>query len=109
MDTHAYEARLVERRRELDDRLRRIDGDLGTTKTSDHDQSVEREDDEVLESLGEAGVAELRAIDAALERIANGRFGLCAKCGEEMSAERLAAVPQAALCMECIAAVAEDA
>lgn len=102
MNTAQFEHVLVERRRELDVRLRRIDDDLGTARTADEDLAVEREDDEVLESLGEAGLAELRAIEAALERVKLGRFGICAKCGEPISEERLRAVPQAALCMECI-------
>lgn len=46
-------------------------------------------------------VDELRAVQAALERIKRGTFGLCAVCGEPIAAERLDALPQAALCLDC--------
>jgi RNA polymerase-binding transcription factor DksA len=99
-----YQSRLIGRRNELLDRLRRIEGDLDVPRTNDDDdRAIEREDEEVLESLGEAGLVELKAIEAALVRIDNGTYGLCAKCGRPISRERLDAVPHAALCMECIA------
>lgn len=104
MQTSIYRSRLIGRRNELSARLRRIEGDLDIPSShDDDDRATEREDEEVLESLGEAGLAELRAIEAALARIDNGTYGRCAKCGRPMSEERLDAVPHAALCMECIA------
>lgn len=104
MQTSVYRSRLIGRQNELLDRLRRIEGDLDIPRShDDDDRAIEREDEEVLESLGEAGLAELRAIGAALARIDNGTFGRCAKCGRPMSGERLDAVPHAALCIECIA------
>ena len=53
--------------------------------------------------MGNTGLEELQAIEAALDRIEAGSFGTCAKCGEPISPERLKAVPHAALCEECIA------
>jgi RNA polymerase-binding transcription factor DksA len=104
MQTANYRSRLTGRQNELLDRLRRIEGDLDIPRSNDDDdRATEREDEEVLESLGEAGLAELKAIEAALVRIDNGTYGRCAKCGRPMSEERLDAVPHAALCMECIA------
>lgn len=104
MQTSIYQSRLFGRRNELLDRLRRIEGDLDIPRShDDDDRATEREDEEVLESLGEAGLAELKAIEAALVRIDKGTYGRCAKCGQPMSEERLDAVPHAALCMECIA------
>ena len=103
MDTSNYRSRLIGRQDELLDRLRRIEGDLDVARSNDDDdRAIEREDEEVLESLGGAGLAELRAIKAALDRIDNGTYGRCAKCGRPISMERLDAVPHAALCMECI-------
>ncbi|MCX8012368.1 MAG: RNA polymerase-binding protein DksA [Desulfobacterota bacterium] len=40
-------------------------------------------------------------IEKALERIENGTFGICEKCGEEISEERLKARPVTTLCIEC--------
>lgn len=104
MDTARYEDILRARSRELYARLHRIDDDLGRQKNPDSaDRALEAENDEVLEELGEAGETELRAIDAALARIAKGSFGTCTKCGAAISPERLAAVPHTPFCQDCAA------
>ena len=46
-------------------------------------------------------VAELRELDAADERIAAGRYGECATCGEDIPVARLRANPGAARCIGC--------
>jgi RNA polymerase-binding transcription factor DksA len=103
VDAKAYEAVLRDRQREIYSRLKRIDNDLGRTRLADDDdRAIEGENDEVLEEFGQAGEAELRAIEAALDRIARGTFGTCVRCGGKISARRLAAVPHAALCEHCI-------
>jgi DnaK suppressor protein len=43
----------------------------------------------------------LREIKSALERIAEGTFGVCDKCGERMPSRRLEAVPWARFCVSC--------
>jgi DnaK suppressor protein len=43
----------------------------------------------------------LRQVDAALGRIADGSYGLCAGCGEAIAPARLLAEPSAALCLAC--------
>jgi RNA polymerase-binding transcription factor DksA len=102
-DSQAYETILRDRQRELQSRLSRIDLDLGRTKEQDSDdRATESENDEVLEGLGQAGQDELRAIGAALERIAKGTYGICVNCGQPISRKRLAAVPYAPLCEDCI-------
>ncbi|HIE04444.1 MAG TPA: TraR/DksA family transcriptional regulator [Candidatus Latescibacteria bacterium] len=40
-------------------------------------------------------------LNEALERIRNGTFGICRKCGERIGKERLEAVPHATLCIRC--------
>lgn len=40
-------------------------------------------------------------IETALEKIDNGKFGLCESCGRVIPEERLEAIPFAALCLEC--------
>jgi DnaK suppressor protein len=46
-------------------------------------------------------VAELRDVEAALARMAEGRYGTCADCGTEIDYERLAAQPAATRCIAC--------
>lgn len=44
---------------------------------------------------------ELAAVDAALKRIEDGVYGLCADCGVVIPAPRLHAAPEAARCINC--------
>jgi DnaK suppressor protein len=46
-------------------------------------------------------LAELRALEAALERIAGGRYGSCIDCGKDVDFERLKAEPGALRCIDC--------
>ncbi|MBU1662618.1 MAG: TraR/DksA C4-type zinc finger protein, partial [Chloroflexi bacterium] len=43
----------------------------------------------------------LHEIDAALQRIEDGVYGICTKCGQAICFERLEAIPTAALCIKC--------
>ena len=65
------------------------------------DQHQCREDDEVLEGLGNAARQEIALLNAALRRIEDGTYGICQSCGGEISIARLEAVPHAMLCREC--------
>lgn len=47
----------------------------------------------------ESGV--LREVRAALGRVADGSYGVCLECEEEISQKRLKAVPWATLCIAC--------
>lgn len=40
-------------------------------------------------------------VEHALERFATGSYGRCESCGRAIEADRLAARPQATLCMQC--------
>ena len=44
---------------------------------------------------------QVAAIDAALARLAAGRYGVCDQCGQPIGAERLAARPSAVTCVRC--------
>ena len=46
-------------------------------------------------------VGALREVEAALERVAGGTYGLCTDCGEAIQAERLAVQPTAGHCLAC--------
>ncbi len=52
-------------------------------------------------ALGERETAELAAIDAALDRIDAGTYGLCTDCGVPITAGRLLASPDAPRCIHC--------
>ncbi len=102
IDTGMYRDQLVARKRELTERLTQIEGELDEAPPQDvEDRATEREDDEVLERLGNAGLRELRRIEAALKHIDDGSYGICAQCGENILPERLKVVPHTMLCRNC--------
>lgn len=104
MDIAQFERILLARKDEIERRLEKIDTDLGTLKSADStERATETENDEVLEEFGQVGEVELRAINAALDRIAEGRYGDCVTCGEPISIERLKAVPHTPFCQDCAA------
>ena len=106
MDPHkSYRKALMARLAELDSRLHAIEAELDEPVTQDwEDRAVEREDDEVLEQLGQSGQAEIARIRAALQRMRAGTYGRCARCDEAISAERLDVLPETPLCRSCAAA-----
>ena len=101
-DMQAYEKRLRNRLEELNERLEEIEQDLDELGDPDvEERATEREGDEVLESLGNAGLAEIKMIQAALTRIKDGTFGVCVVCGEPISKERLDILPHTPKCKRC--------
>ena len=60
--------------------------------------AVERERDLALSAQARAAIEE---IDAALERLADGTYGTCERCGKAIPKARLEALPHAALCIDC--------
>ena len=70
------------------------DNHLGDTATATLDREIDY-------SLEENSEHVLRAIDAALQRIEDGTFGICETCGQPISEERLEAIPYATQCIDC--------
>jgi DnaK suppressor protein len=55
----------------------------------------------ILGRLDDREQAEFDEIDAALERLRTGTFGLCETCRGEVPIERLRAIPSARRCLTC--------
>jgi RNA polymerase-binding transcription factor DksA len=101
-DTSHFRKRLMARLGELDGRLHEIEDALDAPHSKDWDDAaIEREGDEVLEALGQSGEAEIARIRAALARMRAGEYGVCVRCGEEVSEERLEALPDTPFCRNC--------
>lgn len=93
---------LEARRAELNARLASIESRLDAPQSPDWEElAVAREDDEVLEATGLAGQHELRQIEAALNRLDSGTYGICAKCGADIGDARLNALPYTPHCSNC--------
>lgn len=102
MESAHFKAKLQARLKELDSRLHEIEGELDVAHSADWDEAaVEREGDEVLESLGLSGQQEIARIRAALARIREGTYGECVRCGNEISQERLELLPDTPFCKDC--------
>lgn len=66
------------------------------------DARVETEADrEIRDTLMRGAIAALTEIQAARDRLADGRFGRCVDCGEDLPTERLEALPWVARCIWC--------
>lgn len=102
VDVAYFKNKLLSRQAELKERLDEIEHDLDEPASADtEERATEREGDEVLESLGNQGAAELKRIEAALKRIDDGSYGDCVKCGEEIAPERLELLPATPFCRNC--------
>lgn len=76
-------------------------GDLSAYSYHMADQGTDTMEREKAFMFASRGGKFLDHLDAALERIRGGSFGVCQKCGEEIGRERLEAVPHATMCIRC--------
>ena len=93
---------LMHKRVELNRRVKSIREDHARGLPADSgEKAVALENADVLEELAREAIDELSKINMALQRVRQGSFGNCVRCGAEISAERLRAVPWAAHCARC--------
>lgn len=106
-DPHALRQRLSERASALRQELHQ---DRSKLADSAGDTHVVQDRKDQADLMIQAGVddaelardlAELAQIEAALQRLDTGRFGLCADCAEPIAAQRLNVQPWASRCMAC--------
>ena len=102
MSHEALKAELEQKLAELQSRLASIKKDVTQSHSGDSaEQAQERENDEVVDAIGEETRLAIVATRAALERLADGSYGICENCGKEIGDARLAAVPEATRCVSC--------
>lgn len=103
-DTQAIKAGLLRRLAELEERAVRIETDMTAPMAADsEEQATEAADDAALATEDAMVLREITAIRAAITRIEAGHFGTCHSCGAKIPDARLAAMPEATLCMACAA------
>ena len=89
---------------ELIGRVAQIDKELHKQLSANlEEQAIDLEDRGALEALENSEVHEIRQIHGALKRIAEGTYGVCTKCGEDIDPKRLKALPTATRCISCAA------
>ena len=102
------QAELVRRQHELDRQVTDHQGGLSRAEharevlSQDSDDVSHREADREMDmALGDREIGELGAVSAALRRLQEGRYGLCADCGEAIAFDRLKVEPWALRCVAC--------
>ncbi len=81
-------------------------GDWETRYPNRENGTMEEEADEVQEYGNMLPVEhslelKLKAVNSALEKIKNGKYSICEKCGKEIEEKRLRAVPEAKTHLKC--------
>jgi DnaK suppressor protein len=99
-------------------RRTQLEGERGRLRTDLHDLGLEPDDAQAYDDnfadssqvTAERGEAEalagelfetLNEVEAALARLDEGTYGVCTRCGATIGADRLEAMPAAALCISC--------
>jgi len=96
------QARLLEMQHQLTQKLERIVKSVTTEANTDwSEQAQERENDEVMDALGNEVRRELRQVNVALHRLDAGDYQYCADCGEDIALERLNVLPFTEHCIKC--------
>jgi RNA polymerase-binding protein DksA len=102
----ALAARQAELRREYDQTLseitelqrERLTDSAGDDQADTGTKTLEREQEI---SLANSILEKITQVERALERLDEGGYGWCEKCGNPIPVERLAAFPSATLCVTC--------
>ncbi len=106
-DPLAQKAQEVERLREFVDSTtfagdqRDVAGELSAVDQHPADiadMTIQREVDYTIKGIVEE---EEHQVQEAIQRRAEGRYGICEECGEPIPRERLEARPHATLCVDC--------
>ncbi|MFZ5698357.1 MAG: TraR/DksA family transcriptional regulator [Pseudomonadota bacterium] len=97
--------RLTAKKAELEERITRLTRDQRhvdePVEKDFEEQASQRESDDVIDETLRASRIELQQINRALLRMAAGEYGVCSRCGADIGTGRLAAIPEATLCIKC--------
>lgn len=100
-DVKHYQKFLTDRRAYLTGKSEEIEDKFEHSGDEPFDgDSGEVRDLDVLDDLDDMAQHEIRAIDAALDRIEAGNFGACVTCGDPIDAERLKTLPHTPFCQQ---------
>lgn len=111
MTSPAALAALHARAAEIDALLARLSADDDAVRADRADATADDEHDpegstlsgewQRIEALRRAALADRAEVDAALARVEEGTYGICAVCGEAIPAARLEVRPTAIMCVTC--------
>ncbi|HSW49788.1 MAG TPA: TraR/DksA family transcriptional regulator [Bryobacteraceae bacterium] len=97
-----YRVLLLAKRSELIPRCRvKLEAPADAWRLPEEDQVMVLHDEFVSMELTGLARETIRLIDAALERLDSGDYGICLECGIPIPAKRLQAIPWASHCVAC--------
>jgi RNA polymerase-binding transcription factor len=117
MPTSIKAARILKKdlerfRRALEEEKSKLSSELSKNRDAEQETAEEMTQDiadkasssytkEFLFSLTDAEREKVKEIDEALDRIEEGNYGLCQRCGNPIAEKRLNAVPWTPYCVDC--------
>lgn len=97
---------LLRSRQDIEERLQKLKNHIQHVDTDNdpdfEEQAVQNANDDVVNELSDSLKLQLSEINLALNRIDKGTYGICSSCGEEISSERLNAIPYTTSCKQCM-------
>ena len=111
IDTEHLRRRLLEERKRVVDAIENLHNENPGSIADETDEPTFQNnhlgdiatvtfDREMASTLEDNSTHVLTEIDGALQRIEDGTYGLCERCGQPIGGERLEALPWATLCIE---------
>ncbi|MCJ7604923.1 MAG: TraR/DksA family transcriptional regulator [Dehalococcoidales bacterium] len=108
---------LEQEKQRLSDEMEQMHNEASTSEERREGSPFGKREEEATETLElEKRLAlenrvrqEMAAIDHTLEKIEKGTYGVCDNCGKPIAIERLEALPQASLCIECKSLLSKNA
>jgi DnaK suppressor protein len=111
--------RLTQFRKKLEEKHRQLVEEVGKTSVYGKgpeddsikdlgDQAASAYNREFLFELGNGDRRLLKDVVSALQKLEQGSFGECERCGESIAEKRLEALPFARYCIECQRVVEEE-
>jgi RNA polymerase-binding transcription factor DksA len=77
-----------------------LDAELADYDQHPADDGTETHDQELDETTDMMLAADAEQVELALQRLAEGKYGICVDCGKEIPRERLEAIPESVRCIE---------
>lgn len=99
-----YQARLESRRHEIQERLGLVTAAADLATGNLVDQAATHGERLLVFASRQQLFTHLREVEAALQRLSEGRYGLCVACRAAIPPARLRVFPEAAQCVPCASA-----
>ncbi|MFO7945589.1 MAG: TraR/DksA C4-type zinc finger protein [Armatimonadota bacterium] len=113
LDVEEFKKRLLEEKERLTEHIKRLDDQTSGRDRFNRD-TPSRDFDELggdaafdtaqrgqVQAVGDNFREILEAVNAALDKIEKGTYGICDRCGKNITKARLEFLPYASLCKKC--------